>query len=203
MKSGMVSGARLIAPYYPFLLSGFLLLTGQIYLVRRRWWRVFALCVMLVALGLLVVTPGRPLWPANTITGKLAAAHPQSHLLARAVKVYSVYAERSDPSASIRQLLPAGLQRVGFLGNPDDIDISLWRPFGSRRVLHVLLDDSAEQIRQRHIEYIVVGGFNLSENHVTLQQWLDRTGATLVATTTATLRVAEGKQEWYVTRLAP
>jgi hypothetical protein len=46
-----------------------------------------------------------------------------------------------------------------------------------------------------------VGGFNLNENGMTIQSWLDRTGAQLVATTNATLRVAEGRQDWYVTRL--
>jgi hypothetical protein len=201
MKSGMVTGARLVSPYYPFLFTVLLIMPGQAEVVRRAWWRVTVWCVVALAFAVLIVTPGRPLWPAETILSNLAAAQPESRLLSRALNVYAVYAGRSDPLACVRPLLPADLRRVGFLGNPDDIDISLWRPFGTRRVLHVLLNDPPQAIRQRNIEYVVVGGFNLNENGMTIQSWLDRTGAQLVATTNATLRVAEGRQDWYVTRL--
>ena len=89
---------------------------------------------------------------------------PGQPLLVRALNVYSVYGVRSDPLAKVRALLPKGLTVVGFMGTCDDIDISLWRPFGSRRVKHILLSDSPEQIRQRHIQYAVVGEVNLLEN---------------------------------------
>ena len=74
------------------------------------------------------------------------------------------------------------------MGTADDIDISLWRPFGSRRVKHILLSDSLEQIRQRHIQYAVVGEVNLMENNTTLAEWQKRTGAQLVATAIAANR---------------
>jgi len=201
MKSGMVTGARLISPYYPFLFTALLVLQGQVEVVRRIWWRVSVWCVMALAFTVLIVTPGRPLWPAETILSHLAKEHPQNHLLSRARNVYAVYADRSDPLACIRPLLPEGLHQVGFLGNPDDIDISLWRPFGTRRVLHVLLSDPPDKIRERGLEYVVVGGFNLGENGMNINTWLNWTHAQLVATTNATLRVAEGPQPWYVARL--
>ena len=201
IKSGMVTGARLISPYYPFLFAALLFLPGNSVVVRRTWWRLLAWCVIIQAFAVLVVTPGRPLWPAETILSKLSRAHPENRLLSRALNVYTVYAGRSDPLACIRPLLPSGVKRVGFLGNPDDIDISLWRPFGTRQVLHVMLNDSARQIRDRSLGYIVVAGFNLHENGTNIQEWMNRVGADLVATTNATLRVAEGSQEWHVTRL--
>jgi len=201
MKSGMVTGARLISPYYPFLFAGLLVLPGHFALVRRTWWRILVCCVIAQAFAVLIVTPGRPLWPAETILSRLARAHPENRLLSRALNVYAVYAGRSDPLACIRPLLPPGVTRVGFFANPDDIDISLWRPFGSRQVLHVMLKDSGSQIRERNLEYVVVGGFNLHETGMTIEEWMNRVNAELVATTNATLRVAEGRQEWYVTRL--
>ena len=76
----------------------------------------------------------------------------------------------------------------------------LSRPFGQRRVEHVLLSDAPEQIRQRRLRYVVVGGLNLSENNTTLAAWQGRTGAELVATTTATILVSQGPQPWYVVR---
>ena len=77
----------------------------------------------MLALPVLVLTPGRPLWPAQTILKKLLALKPGQRSLTRALAVYSVYDVRSDPLANVRALLPEGLSRVGFMGTGDDIDI--------------------------------------------------------------------------------
>jgi len=200
IKSGLVTAARLISPYYPLLLPLLIVGAGQGEIIRRRWWKVLAGGVVVLAIAVLVCVPGRPLWPAQTILSKAVAAHPQQRLLVRAQKVYSVYAGRSDPLAGVRALLPGDIKVVGFMGTADDIDISFWRPYGVRRVKHILLTDSPTQIRQRGIQYVVLGGFNLKEQGVTLDAWLQTSGAELVATTNATLKVAEGLQPWYVAR---
>jgi hypothetical protein len=75
----------------------------------------------------------------------------------------------------------------------------LWRPFGGRRVEHFLLTDPPEQIRQQ-VQYVVVGGENLKEQGTTLDAWLQKSGAELVATTNATVKISEGLQPWYVVR---
>jgi hypothetical protein len=203
MKSGMVTGARLISPYYPLLLPLILLVPGSINVVRTAWWRRLVWVNFLLAIPVLVVTPGRPLWPAQRVLSRLQAAHPASHAISRALDVYKVYAIRFDPLASVRELLPASVKTVGFLGTEDDIDISLWRPFGSRRVEHILLTESAEDIRGRGVEYVVVGGFELAQNATTLDDWLERVHGRVVATTSATIKVAEGRQQWYLVRLQP
>jgi hypothetical protein len=200
MKSGMIGPGRLISPYYPLLLPALLVGAGQADIVRRRWWRLMVGGVLLLALLVLVLTPGRPLWPAQTVLSKMLVRKPDQPLLKRALAVYSVYDARSDPLANVRALLPKGISVVGFMGTPDDIDISLWRPFGSRRVEHIFLSDSREQIRQRHVQYAVVGEFNLVENHTTLADWQKRTGAEVVATATATMTVTQGPRAWYLVR---
>jgi hypothetical protein len=172
----------------------------QAEIIRSRWWRGMVWGVLLLALPVVITTPGRPLWPARTILSKLLALKPDQRFIARALNVYTVYGERSDPLANVRALLPPGLTIVGFMGSSDDIDISLWRPFFERRVEHILLSDTATQIRQRHIRYAVVGGGNLAENGTTLAAWLERARAELVATTTATLTVTQGPQSWYIVR---
>ncbi len=78
----------------------------------------------------------------------------------------------------------------------------MWQPFGERRVEHFFLTDPPEQIRQQ-VQYVVVGGFNLKEQHTTLDAWLQQSGAELFATTNATLKVTEGLQPWYVVRFKP
>ena len=57
------------------------------------------------------------------------------------------------------------------MGRGDDMDISLWRPFGERRVEHVLVGDSAAEIRKRGIEYLVAGDFNFGMNGTSFAAW--------------------------------
>jgi hypothetical protein len=206
VKSGMNGPARLIAPYYPLLLPLLLAGAGQSHIVRRRWWRALAGGAVLLALVVLVLTPDRPLWPAQTILSKLAARHPDNHLITRARNVYAVYAKRSDPLAGVRDLLLQNVkdvQAVGFIGAEDDCDISLWLPLDSRRVEHFLLSDPPDRFRLAGVEYVVVGGLNLQLRDTTLDAWRQRTGAELVASTNATQKVSEGPQPWFVVRFAP
>jgi hypothetical protein len=200
VKSGMNDAARLISPYYALLLPALLMGARQTEIIRRRWWRVMVWAALALALLVVVTIPGRPLWPAQTILSKLQALKPSARLVARGVNVYAVYGKRSDPLVNVRALLPQELTVVGFMGDGDDIDISLWRPFFHRRVQHILLSDTATQIRQRQIRYAVVGGMNLVAKGTTLAAWLERVRAELVATTTATLTVTQGPQPWYIVR---
>jgi hypothetical protein len=202
IKSGMVTPQRLIAPYYLLLVPLLLVGAGQSQIVRRCGWCVLAGGVLILAFVVLIVSPDRPLWPAKTILSKAHAQYPDQRLIARALKVYTVYSERSDPLSGVRVLLPPEIKAVGFIGTEDDVDVSLWKPFGSRRVEHFFLNDPPEEIR-RHVQYVVVGGFNLKGHNTTLDAWLQQSGAELVATTNATLKVSEGLQSWYLVRLKP
>jgi hypothetical protein len=200
VKSGLVTAARLISPYYALLLPLLLIPAGHAWIIRQRWWRCLMWMVIALAVAVAVVVPGRPLWPAQTILSASVAAHPGQPLLARAARVYAVYGGRSDPLAQVRALLPADVKVVGFMGTPDDIDISLWRPYGTRRVEHFLVKDSAEQIRARGIHYAVVSGLNLEETGTTLEAWLAKSNAELVATTNAVVKVSDGPRPWHIVR---
>ena len=202
LKSGMVTPHRIIAPYYPLLLPLLLLGAGQSQVVRRRWWRGLVAVTLILAFIVLVLSPDRPLWPAKTILSKLVATHPNQPAIARAREVYTVYAERFDALAGVRELLPPDLKVVGFIGDEDDCDISLWRPFGARRVEQFFLNDPPATIRQR-VQYVVIGGFNLREQGTSLDAWLQNSGAELIGTTNAMLKITEGKQSWYVVRFKP
>jgi len=202
-KSAMNTPARLIAPYYPLLLPLLLVGAGQSQVVRRTWWRALTGGVLILALVVLVLSPDRPLWPAQTILSKAVARHPESHLLSRALEVYTVYSKRSDPLADVRALLPPEVKAVGLIAGPDDSDISLWLPLGTRHVEHFLLSDPPELIRQRKIEYVVVGGLNLQLSDTTINSWLQKSGAELVAATNVTLKVSEGPRPWFVVRFKP
>jgi|SRR5882724_3166452 len=202
-KSGMDTAARLIAPYYPLLLPLLLVGAAQSQIVRRHWWRVLVCGNLILAFAVLILTPDRPLWPAKTILSKAAAQHPNSHSLSRALDVYSIYSHRADPLADVRKLLPPNVKTIGFIGDADDCDISLWLPLGQRTVEHFLLDDPPEKIRESKIEYVVIGGYNLKSQNVSLDDWLQKSGAELVSSTNATLKVSEGPQPWFLVRFKP
>jgi hypothetical protein len=203
MKTGMVTPARLITPYYTLLLPLLLIGVGQSQIIRRRWWKASVAFVFVLALAALIVTPPRPLWPANTILAKAVAAHPDQRQLQRARKVYQIYRQRSDPLAEIREHLPENLKVIGFMGTDDDLDISLWKPYGSRRVEPFLIRDSSGHMRQLGIEYAVVSGLNLADKHVTIDEWLQKVGAELVFSTNAAMTVSQGSEPWYLVRLKP
>lgn len=202
-KSGMVTPTRLIAPYYPLLLAGLLASWKQERVVRSRWWRVFVIGAVVLAFAALVMAPARPLWPARTLLAKAAAAHPGQQQLVRAEKVYEVYGNRPDPLAGVRQWFPPGVDVIGFLGTGNDLDISLWKPYGSRRVEQFFFGDSREEIRKHGIEYAVVGGFCLNQRQMTIQDWLQKSGAELIATTNVAMAVGQGPQPWYLVRIKP
>ena len=202
MKSGMVTPHRIIAPYYPLLLPALLLGAGQSLVVRRRWWRTLAGAALVLAFTVLVLSPDRQLWPAKTILSKLAAQYPHQTASARALEVYTVYSQRNDALAGVREFLPPDLPVVGFIGDEDDCDISLWRPLGARRVEQFFLNDPPATIRQR-VQYVVLGGFNLQAQGTNLDAWLRAAGAGLVGATNAVLKASEGSQPWYVVRFKP
>ena len=148
----------------------------------------------------LIVTPARPLWPAQTWLRKALEVSPDNRLLTRALATYSVYSIRSDPLPDFRAALPRDLKVVGFLGGPDDLDISLWRPYGGRRVEAIARQATAEQIRLRKLQYAVVSGLFLEFYNISFDDWLSRSRAEVVASATVTTAVSAGPQRWYVVR---
>ena len=200
-KSGMMTLVRLVSAYYPLLLPLLLCGSAPAALVRRRWWRRTALCAMLLAVPVVVLTPARPLWPARAILSKIGGAGDHHAFLKRIWEVYLTYADRPDPLAQVRDALPDDCAVVGFAGTCDDMDISLWRPFGGRQVENILPGDTLAQIRARRISYAVVGEVFLSEQHQTLPAWLEQHHGSLVKSVTATMTVSLGPRLWHVVRL--
>jgi hypothetical protein len=198
-KSGMVTPQRLIAPYYPLLIAPLLIGGAHGEITRRGWWKILAAIAILTGALVLTLLPDRPLWPAKTILAKLVAQHPESAALNRALKVYTTYSLRSDPLNGVRDLLPPDVKTVGFIAGPDDMDVSLWRPFGTRRVEHFFATEPPAAIG-KHVEYAVVASYNLRFANVRFDDWLAQSGAQLVGTTNATLKVGEGPQPWYLVR---
>jgi len=201
-KSGMGgTTVRIIAPYYAFLIP--LLLGGscQAKIVNFRWWKWCASVVYLLAAVLLVVSPARPLWPANFFFSRLDANTFQNRLLLRAKTVYSVYGERADGFAPVRNILPAGVHAFGLISF-DDPEAALWWPLGSRRMEHLVPSDTSDDIRRHGIQYILInsdklpGLFGLS-----LEEWLTKYHAETVKTVSLKLRASDPAVDWVLVKL--
>jgi len=196
--SGLNCPARYFAPFYVVLLAPILAgasaAPGEA--LRKKWWRWGAAGTFFLAAFLLVVTQARPLWPALTVLRVLGAEKSSAPLLSRAYRVYSVYAGRDDAFQAARAVLPAGASPLGFVTS-DDPETSLWRPFGSRRVLHICSDDTPEQIRERGIQFALVRSNVL---RTSIDDWLTRNRAENIQTLSLELRATKGPTPWYLVR---
>ena len=190
---------RTVAPYYALIIATLLLSPAHEKIVARRWWRMGAFMVFLIAAGLLVISPARPLFPVEMLLEKIPNASSPS--LMRVREVYAVYRARNDAFAPVRALLPADTKILGMITR-DDPETSLWHPFGTRRVLHVTPQDTAAELRALGIEYILVkrdafgAGFE-----GTPDDWFKRMNAEVIQIIPLNLRASDGMRDWYLVRL--
>jgi hypothetical protein len=192
---------RILAPYYALLPPLFLTSRPHGFLVKQCWWRVSAFAVLVVAAGLLVVSPARPLFPVNLFLKKIHPLAARAPALARVETVYSVYQDRWDAFAPARAALPPDLKVLGLV-TYDDPETSLWQPFGARRVIHVCPEDTAEYLKARGIKHVLVKtkGFDFRFG-CPLEDWLQRMNARIVQTVPLRLRAAEGPADWDLVEL--
>jgi hypothetical protein len=134
-KLGSESAARLAAPYYAGIVIPLLAFRSQGLLVSKRWWRLLAVACALSILPALLINPSRPLLPMQTLLGVLEEHHILTAITSRARTVYSLYGQRSDNLAMVRNQLPSGAKAIGFAGTSNESEYSFWRPLGGRRVI--------------------------------------------------------------------
>lgn len=200
-KAGIGTAARIITPYYLLLMPLLLRGRGQRVICTKRWWNALAAGVFGLAAILIVVTPSRPLWPANTILSWLVNRHPENATLLRAQTVFSVYGKRADALAPLRAVLPPNEPVMGLV-TFDDPETSLWRPFGSRRFEHVLVNDTREEILAKGIRCIAVNA-EYASAQTDFKAWLEKVGGHIEQTVAVRYRAARGPFDWHIVRLMP
>ena len=172
-KVSYMGSVRYLASYYPLLSMGLLLSPAQVGIVRRQWWQSWAILSCALVGMLLVISPARPLWPAGWLIQHYGSRLQASKLGARAINAYTAKSKRAEVFEPVVALLPADASVLGF--SADDFpETSLWKPFGSRRILHVKLSDSAEDVRRRGLKYLLVVNDKLKESW---PEWLARMDA--------------------------
>src|SRR5437867_209228 len=203
------TSARIIAPYYCLMMPVLLAGQGQLTLVRRRWWKTLGLVVFLLALMLVVINPGRPLWPAKTVLGWLSVHRPQSQVVARARLLYDSYATRWDALAPVRNALPPEEKNVGLIAlvTASTLETSLWRPFGQRRIWWLGPGDSPQDITRKGIRYVLIGADSLASRVADLpfkdwvQSWAQSHHGRIVSQTWARHVATKEPSPWYVVEL--
>ncbi len=195
-RAGYVGPARYLLPFYVLLLVPGLAGNYPAQLTRRRWWQPAGLLVFASALLVLVLSPQRPLWPANTILQALGAEQPENFLRHRALAVYDVYGQRAKSFDAVIQKLPPGLTILGFIGF-DEPEATLWQPFGSRRIKNICHADSAADIRARGIKYALVSVDSLQHNlGVDFDAWLQQVRGQQVAAFPLKIRAGRPITDW-------
>lgn len=193
-KIGSETSARLLTAYYPLLILPFLAWPAANRLVRRRWWTLCALLCSLSLLPGLLLTPSRPLLPMGAILDHLAQQHPQNEQLARARQVYANYARRHDVLGPLRNHIPSEIRELGLICGETDTEMALWRPFGQRRVRHLVGD---ARLRP-NLEWVVVKQPLADEFAPSFEAWLAQTHGRLVATERITATFYAGEVPWCV-----
>jgi hypothetical protein len=128
-------------------------------------------------------------------------SHPDSTVVDRMQTVYSVYRDRYDVLAPLRDALPPDLKVVGLVSG-DDIETSLWRPFGSRRFEHIVRGDTRAMLDRKGITWLLISDDELKEwIGEPLDSWLAGLNADLVRDVPILERVARGPVTWHIARL--
>lgn len=197
LKMGSEADARLMLPFYPLLIIPILLLPAQNYLLRFPLWKILMVLAALSVLPAMVLSPARPLWPAQKISERLARQHPENLARQRLATVYAVYDRRNDALAPLRERLPANARIIGFVAGTDDAEYSLWRPFGSRQVVDLPADNPASSQIPDAVEWIVVKRTTWHEfSDLALEVWAAQHHAKIVFSIPLTTVVAWGEETW-------
>ncbi|MEI7435260.1 MAG: hypothetical protein WCL16_00465 [bacterium] len=199
------STARLLTPYYTLALACVLALPGCADVTRTRWWQKLAVLMSVMALAITMLTPSRPLWPAQSVTQACHSWAPGNRLFARIATVYSVYQARSDALAPARKLLPPGTRVIGFIQTGDDPEIALWQPLGHRRVVDMIGPEimNRQWLDRTGIQAIVARREIVEKQSGSVEKWLAVIDGRMIATVRLTIKVAEGEREWCVVMLNP
>jgi hypothetical protein len=97
--------------------------------------------------------------------------------------------------------LPRDASPLGLI-TFDDPETSLWRPFGSRKILHVPHNDPPEVTRTRGIRYVLVSCFALSDTFGTsVSDWIARNNAEIIERFQLDLRAGRGPTEWLLVKI--
>jgi hypothetical protein len=201
LKAGMTTVGRHVLPYYIPLIAPLLLLPGHSALLKSPNWRFAATLVMLSTIGLTIITPSRPLWPANTAFERFASEN-ASPFLRRIRTGYEVYGGRADVLGPLREALPTGAHTIGYVNFGPAPQAALWKPYLKRRLIQVLPGDPIEAFTKVGGRHIIINTRDF-EIHMgsSPESWLTKHNAHILSRHTIRPLVKEPASEWWLVEL--
>ena len=86
----------------------------------------------------------------------------------------------------------------------DDPETGLWKPFGSRRVVHVCAGDTAEALHRAGIHYVLVSAQKFPILIPTpFDDWLAGIHGEIIQTIPLNLRAGQPPVNWLLVKLRP
>jgi hypothetical protein len=147
---------------------------------------------LLCLMPALLLNPNRPLIPLSTLAG--IPALPDG-IRTRVLNLHDAYASRNDPLHAIRGDLPAHCPVVGFAGGPTQSAYSLFKPFGTRRVIEV----NRENVES--FEWLVAARSGILERvGKPWDEWLAGSPYAVVDQYRITFTARVGPEDWYLLR---
>lgn len=201
LKSGMSTVGRHALPYYIPLAAPLLLLPGHSVLLKSPKWYLASALVMVSTIALIIITPSRPLWPANTIFTCLASEN-HSPALNRIRAGYEVYNKRADALDPLREALPPETNTIGYINFGPAPQLALWKPYLQRRIIQILPGDSINTLMNDGVRHIVVNTRDF-EIHMGMSpdSWLISHRAEIISSCRIRTLVKEPASEWWVVKL--
>jgi hypothetical protein len=199
-KNGTDQNARQLAPYYAFFFPVLLINPGNEFLVRRGWWQRLGLLLLSFTGLLLMLAPGRPVFPARAVMGRLQAKYPHSKFIGQTWH-YVSRVSGEDRRNFFKKNLPAGETVLGYAAVFDADEPGLWLPDGQRRVERLLMDDTPERLHLLGIHFVVVEDTFFKLVNETPEEWMNKYNADLVNQLTYTLKPGEEPKQVYLVRV--
>lgn len=197
------STPRLMAPYFPLLAIPFLFPGGHRALIRKSWISYAVVVVSVFAATLLILNPARPLFPTTKVLTLLRRFRLPPSLLQRADRVYSVYRHRHDAFSALLAQTPPGTRVLGMV-TYDDPETAMWLPYGSRRIVHVCLQDDARFLLNEGVRHIWVSrtAFQMLSDK-SFDRWLEQIHGRELLDVGLDLRAASGVTHWALVEVPP
>jgi hypothetical protein len=195
-KSGLQPLSRNLTAIYILLVPTFMIFCPSFELIRRRWWQLFAWVSFAFSALLLIINPARPLWPALNVLNRFKES--PSPYIKRALDVYQVYRERYDWANSLTSQLPLSVKAIGLV-TACEAETPLWRPFGSRRVYHVMAQTNINDLRKLKITHIVVHVYEDDKIFgIPINEWIKKMNAEIVYTDTIRILASNASQKFLI-----
>ena len=158
--------------------------------------KILVSAAVLTSCLVMVLTPGKPMWPSRAVLAWLETHRPSDASTAMLAR-YVVFRERNIAGSDLVQLVPADATIVAVMGGGEPL-LQLWQPYDSkRRVLFLQPGENLESERIAGAEYVLVGGIGYELHEQAINELKSgKTHYSKVASQQYTSQLQKGPREW-------